>query len=360
MSSTTRPVDHRAIEKCAATWLARRDSGEWSSEDRARLAEWLNEATAHRVAFLRLERVWEGARRARALGASLPGTVPPADEWRQSPFFQSITTATERRSSGQRPSRWWIAAACFALFVGLGAAGYIFKWFLPGNVYSTRVGIISSVSLADGSVVTLNTASRIRIEFQPKERRIVLERGEAFFIVKRNSARPFVVLAGNQRVVDVGTQFSVRRDPTRVQVIVTEGTVKLESPPAAAPSTTGSLPSPPLPQVPEGGVPLSAGTIAIAQDGDLLVHKETIPETEAMVSWREGYLTFRDTTLADAVAEFNRYNVRQITIADPQIGAIRISGKFRPTNYEAFVRLLHEGYDVEVRDSGEGINLSKD
>jgi transmembrane sensor len=327
VSSASDPVDHLAIEERAAAWLARRDGGDWSSEDDVHLTAWLSEATAHRVAFLRLESAWEGARRARALGR------------RQSPYFQATEPVTQTAPQPDRLLWWPVAAACFAVAVGLGTAGYIFNWLGAGSVYSTPVGGIRSIPLADGSMVTLNTASRIRVELEPKERRVVLESGEAFFAVKRNPARPFIVIAGEQKIIDVGTQFSVRRDPTETQVVVTEGAVRFESSPTRP--------------------PLTAGSIAFARDGDVLVHKESVRQAEDMVSWRKGYLTFRDTSLADAVAEFNRYNVRRIDIADSGVAGIRISGTFRPTNYEAFVRLLHDGYAIDVQDTGGAITLSK-
>jgi transmembrane sensor len=361
VSSASDPVDHLAIEERAAAWLARRDGGDWSHEDDVHLAEWLSEATAHRVAFLRLESAWEGARRARALSTPpVGGVVPPADEWRQSPYFQAAGPAATQ--SARRPHRflWWsVAAACFAVAVGLGTAGYFFDWLGAGSIYSTPVGGIASIPLADGSMVTLNTASRIRVELGPKERRVVLESGEAFFVVKRNPARPFIVIAGEQKIIDVGTQFSVRRDPTETQVVVTEGTVRFES--TATHPQTGSANPPATPAAGPAGVdvPLTAGSIAFARDGDVLVHKESVRQAEDMVSWRKGYLTFRDTSLADAVAEFNRYNVRRINIADPGVAGIRISGTFRPTNYEAFVRLLHDGYAIDVQDTGGAITLSK-
>lgn len=360
VSSADSPVDHQAIEKRAAAWLAQRDGDDWSSEDDARLAAWLNEATAHRVAFLRLESVWEGALRARALSSLPPGVVPSSAEWRRTPYFQGLGLATSRASPRRRIWRPSVIAACIVLIAGLGSAGYFLHWFGPGNVYSTSIGAISSVALADGSVVTLNTASRIRIEFEPKERRVVLEKGEAYFAVKKNPARPFVVIAGNQRIVDLGTHFSVRRDPSGIRVVVTEGVVRLESPSVLPRPSGAGLPMSSPPGLPAIGVPLRAGTVALMKDGDLLVHKESIHEAEQLVSWREGYLTFQNTTLADAVAEFNRYSVRQIKIADPQVADIRISGTFRPTNYEAFVRLLHEGYGINVHETGEGITLSNE
>jgi transmembrane sensor len=354
------PANHRAIEECAARWLARRDGDEWSAEDEARLTAWLNEATAHRVALLRLENVWDGARRARALSAFPPGVVPPASKWRRSPFFHPFGSVIARKSPRLRFSGWRTAAAGLMLMAALGTLAHIFHWFGPAGVYSTPVGVISSVPLPDGSGVTLNTASRIRVEFEPKARLVVLEKGEAYFAVKRNPARPFIVIAGDQRIVDLGTQFSVRRDPAGLRVIVTEGTVKLVAPRPSALDSIGSFPLSRLPLPVDIGVPLSAGTVATAHAGDLLVHKESIREAEAMVSWREGYLTFDDTTLATAVAEFNRYNVRQIVIEGQEVAGIRISGTFRPTDSEAFVRLLHEGYAIDVHQTGEKITLRKE
>ena len=359
VTRTGRPLDHQAIEKCAAAWLARRDGGDWSRGEEERFTDWLQEATAHRVAFLRLESAWEETRRARALGSPGGGIVPSAGEWRQSPYYLGAAASTAVVSVESRLRRPWIAAACCVLAVGLGAAGYLRHWLGSGNVYSTPVGVISSVPLADGSVVTLNTASAIRVEFAPHARRVVLERGEAYFAVKRNPARPFIVVAGEQRIVDVGTQFSVRRNPAGIRVVVTEGAVRVETTPFDADRGAGSASIAAPVALAAIDVPLSAGSVALAQDGDVLVHKESVPEAEEMVSWREGYLTFRNTTLACAVAEFNRYNVHRIRIQDPGVADIHISGTFRPADYRAFVRLLHDGYGIEVRDTHEGITLRK-
>src|SRR6185437_1560197 len=292
MAEHEAPFNHRAIEERAAAWLARRDGGEWTKEDDARLTDWLNESTAHRVAFLRLEAVWEGARRARALSSAPPGVVPPPGKWMESPFFPSIASRTPRGLRHRRSSLRWTIAASLLLFVGIGSVGYVLDWFAPGDVYTTSVGDVSSIPLADGSVVTLNTASRIRVEFAPKERRVILERGEAYFAVQRNAARPFVVIAGDHRIVDVGTQFSVVRVAVGLRVVVTEGMVRLESPRADVHPASGAGFAQPLKSqsLAEMDVPLSAGAVAFAQNGDLLVHKETVRQAEDMMTWRKGYL----------------------------------------------------------------------
>ena len=353
MAEQDAPCDHRAIDEGAAAWLARRDRGEWTNEDDVDLTEWLNESTAHRVAFLRLESVWEGACRARALSSPFPGIVPPPKKSRESPFFQPIALQTPGAPPRRKARLRWTIAAAVLLVIGIGGM-YVFDLFVPGNVYSTSVGGISSIALSDGSTITLNTASRIRIQYAPKERRIVLEQGEAYFSVRKDPGRPFVVVAGDQRIVDVGTQFSVRRDPAGVRIVVTEGVVQL------VPSGGGEVPTLSPNSLAEIGVRLSAGAVAIAQNGELFVHKESVRQATELMSWRTGYLTFEDTTLADAVAEFNRYNLHHISIEDPQVAGIRISGTFRATDYLAFVRLLHDGYSVRVRDTDEGITLGKE
>jgi len=203
-----------------------------------------------------------------------------------------------------------------------------------GPGYKTPVGGTASVPVADGSQVILNTNSAIRVSLTNMERHVELDHGEAYFEVAKDPARPFVVSAGNKRVVAVGTKFSVRRLGNDIQVSVTEGKVRIEEEPFLA----GARESMSL---------VAAGNVATTREGSILVKHDT--GVEESLSWRNGYLTFREDTLRDAVAEFNRYNSRKIVIEDPTVGAIRLSGKFRTTEYEAFVRLLEGGFPIHAR-----------
>jgi transmembrane sensor len=214
--------------------------------------------------------------------------------------------------------------------------------FAPnGERYATPVGGLASVPMADGSKVTLNTDSQIRIALTDTERRVELGHGEAFFEVSKDPKRPFVVRAGDKRVIAVGTKFSVRRDGDDVEIVVTEGKVRVEDGAMGEGSRVGSA-----------DVFLTPGSIARADEAGVLVQRKTLPEAEEQLSWRTGWLMFRDQELADAIAEFNRYNVSKIVIQDPAIASLRIEGNFRATNVEAFVRLLESGFPVraEVRD----------
>src|SRR6202040_1387699 len=116
------------------------------------------------------------------------------------------------------------AAVCIAAAIVVGWMA----WSHQGTSYRTAIGGIAAISMKDGSTVTLNTNSEIRVALNETERRVDLERGEAFFEVAKDHNRPFIVRVGDQRVIAVGTKFSVRREPNHVRVVVTEGRVRLE------------------------------------------------------------------------------------------------------------------------------------
>ncbi len=329
----------KQIEDRAAAWLARRDSARWSEADQRELADWLQADTAHRVAFLRLEAGWEKSARLKAFGAAAKsGGVPPAGEWRASAFFERRPGAAVRASGKAHGRRF--AAIAAGVVVVLATAIY-FSSSQEGVRYSTPVGGVASIPLRDGSLVTLNTSSRIRVVLTDAERRIELENGEAFFDVAKDARRPFVVKAGNRNVVAVGTQFAVRRDGADVQVVVTDGKVRVEQ--------TGGH---------GGGGLLTAGAVARIDGQAIHTQNKTLHEVEEALSWRSGYLAFDETSLANAVAEFNRYSPRKIRIDDPQLAALRINGKFRSTNADDFILLLRNGFNIRARARGEAIVLS--
>ena len=386
-------MDSEAIEHKAADWFARRESGSWTSADEAQFDEWLTESTAHRIAFIRLEAAWHHAARLQALGAGATGRViplrgawgdalhfkGPAAESREGAVAESregaaagsrkgaatagavseAGTASWRADrSGARASdhraasilgkRWsprWISALAASALVAVAGATYVLQsGLLDSDRYSTKIGALATVPLADGSRVTLNTDSRIRVALVESQRRIELDQGEAFFEVAKDPGRPFVVTAGRKRIVAVGTKFSVRRDHDAILVAVTEGKVRVEDA-VTPPNGRGAE------------VLVSAGSLARTYHADVLVHDHAGSEVDQLLSWRTGYLVFRDVTLSDAVVEFNRYNARKILIQDPAIADIRIGGNFRSTNTDAFLWLLQNGFPVSVEKNADSVIL---
>jgi len=384
---------HKQIEDEAAALLAKRDSGHWTALDQARLDEWINASTARRIAVLRLESVWDEARRLRALSAGLrPGNVPPPGAWKRSPFFdsQSSLTAGEQlpqsrtlpvdlppseselrsvqdatptlshstavllHNNSQAPrSGWKGLRRSIAATVLLAVVGTLYLWFSAvsgGDRYTTPIGTIASISLRDGSSVTLNTATEVRVQLTAQVRYIRLDHGEAYFDVAHDPNRPFVVQVGHKRIIAVGTKFAVRRNGENVRVVVTEGKVRVESVDAShVAKGDGKF----------GQVFVTPGSIANAADVGILVEKKELSSVEDDLSWRRGYLTFHNTPLADVVQEFNRYNAHKLTIEDSQLAALRISGTFRAVNYEAFVRVLNDGFAIHAVNAGDTTTLTK-
>lgn len=351
------PGDSREVEHRAAAWLARRDHGDWSDADADAFEAWLEASPAHRVAVLRLQSAWEECGRLQALAAGRAAGGPPRrGQWATGPWlhrhaptqpppappapaglqdaaslvFARPATATPRHARGR-------ALAALAASTFLAVSFWAGAWrhaTVDASSHATPLGSIQSLPLADGSRTVLGSDSRIDVRLSRAERRIDLQRGEAFFEAARDARRPFVVLAGDRRVVAVGTRFSVRRDGADLRVVVTEGSVRLESEPAAG----GQRPTALLP----------AGSVARVTAGRVLVQSGPVEAAERLVGWQDGLLAFRDTTLAEAAAEFNRYNARKIVIADDVAGALRVGGSFRWSNAEGFVRLLEQGFPVRA------------
>lgn len=356
----------REIEHTAAAWLARRDAGDWSERDRQQLDAWLDASVAHRVAFIRLDAAWRQSDRLKALGAGVPaGVVPARGSWTPSPFgnadepaeeprhlYQAHTDANPprrvpRRHRGQRRSllRHLATAAVLALVVSL-ALGWRHYTAVEQASYRTAIGDLQEVPLADGSIATLSSDSRILVTLSHGERHVDLQQGEAFFAVAKDPARPFVVSTGERRVTAVGTRFSVRRDAADLRVVVTQGLVRLESNnlPGGHRQPTTLLP---------------AGSVALASDTGVVVHSGSVQQAEEYLSWRSGFVSFHDTPLAAAAAEFNRYNARKIVIGDASVGAMRVGGNFRWSNTDAFVRLLAQGFPIKARQQGDSIVLTR-
>jgi len=314
------------IEQRAAEWLMRREEPDWSAADEASFDAWLHESLAHKAAFWRLDHGWRQADRIRSLGldAPMPG---PSQRWM---------------------TRWWPLAAAASLS-GLLVMGSV-ELLRPAPPhtatalhFSTPVGGRRTIPLVDGSKVELNTATVVRTAVNDKRREVWLDKGEAYFEVAHLAGRPFVVHAGDRTVTVLGTKFSVRRDGEKVTVSVIEGRVKIDD--AAKPD-----------EVPTAII--TAGDVAIAQGSSTLLSAKSEEHVVAALGWRGGILNFDHTSLADAAAEFNRYNSKQIVVADAETGDIRIGGTFQASNVDAFVRLLHEAYGLRVTAASNQVTLS--
>lgn len=352
-------MNSERIEEAAGIWLARRLRGSWTEAEQAEFAAWLGEDTAHRIAYLRLEAAWNHSARLQALGAGVPpGIIPPRRSWGDRLFFElKSASARHMNASGQWRFRAKFLTVAATVLLALSGIAYVYDTGLfAGDRYSTRVGAVDTVPLSDGSHVTLNTDSRIHVALAPTERRIDLDRGEAFFEVAKDPSRPFIVEIGNKRVIAVGTKFSVRRYGDDIRVVVTEGKVRVETKSPSSHDRDGAGTASPR-EDGSGEILVTAGSVAQTANSEVLVHQPAKPDVDGLLSWRSGYLMFHDTALADAVAEFNRYNTRKIVIEDPSIAGIRIGGNFRSTSMDAFLWLIQSGFPITVEQNDDQVIL---
>jgi transmembrane sensor len=227
----------------------------------------------------------------------------------------------------------------------------------PAQHFATTADGYERVALEDGSLVELNSNTEVQVHYSDTRRQVRLIRGEAHFTVAKNPHRPFSVEAGLVAVHALGTAFNVRLGPREIEVLVTEGKVRVggsEVPPPAVPAMQ------PMVENPAAVAVLGANERARVPT-DIPAVTRLVPEKVApaivreSLAWQGLRLVFADTPLSDVVAQFNRRNQTQLVVADAELESLAVGGSFRAENVEAFVRLLESGDDVVVDRSTVGL-----
>jgi len=368
------------LEAQAAAWLVKRDGGGLPATEQAEFDAWMEADPRARAAYVRLELAWkraDGLRRLRPLDGGIdedllahsPFERVPIDEYpaRQGtgrtsdlvPVPAANLAVVDAEIVGRRPRRWAIPLAAAASIALIAVAGLMWRAYerTGWHEYTTDFGGLSRIVLDDGSVVNLNTNSLMRVQLTPELRHIVLERGEALFKVAHDKTRPFDVDAGDTTVRAVGTEFSVRvREPAEatrggkdVEVLVKEGRVAIDPPKKnAKPIERAAALPPSMSTLSAGEAVTITATRVTAEPPQMQVQKVAEADVDRKLSWTEGRLWFERQTLKDVVAEFNRYNRRQMVIADPAIENLRIGGGFEATDPESFIAALEKTLGVRA------------
>jgi transmembrane sensor len=306
-------VKQTEIDFEASRWLAARDAETPSAEQESAFNRWIDADIRHRVAYLRLESSFRRCDRLRELKPLDRGVDP------------------ELLRPHRIRIRWPLALAASFLVVLLAVGGLLVRTQVGWQQYETRVGGFSRIVLEDGSVIDLNTDSAVRVRLRPDSREVRLARGEGRFQVWHDAERPFVVSAANASVRAVGTAFSVRLHETaQVEVLVAEGAVSIDS---------AHVPHAP---------PVKAGEAAVVMPDRMSVSRVEPQQLERRMAWTTGQLQFRGDSLGDALAEFNRYNRRQLKLADASLARLRVGGTFNATDPESFAAALASTFSLRV------------
>lgn len=311
-----------AIDDTAAQWAAKVDRGPLSDQEQSALDAWLDADPRRLGAYARARAIDLQLDQARTFGADL---------------------AQFKDHEGPAPSRRGLIGLGVSAAAGVGVGAVLLRDKLkPPADYRTQKGEIRVVPLADGSDLTLNTASEVTVRYSDAQRDITLLNGEALFNVATNPERPFVVQVDDMRVRAVGTSFTVgRRDDGSLRVLVREGVVEV---------TRTQENHPP--------VRLVANTKLIANAGAAL-QAAAVPPAEVTrdLAWREGMIAFENTSLAEAAAEFARFSDTRIVIEDPEVSTRKVSGLFSANNPVGFANAVALSLDLAIATDARQVRL---
>ncbi len=316
----------------ALTWVARLQSDSVSNDDIDAFALWLGADSSHPPAMDAALELWDDLGVVRVL----PETVDDA-------------AAAQSEAAGERPreaanaASWWPRAAAVAAC--LFAA--ILLWptvdgDADARVYTTALGERRTVILPDDSRLLLNTSSRIRVHFESGQRSLSLLRGEVYFEVASDPKRPFHVDTGSARATAIGTAFNIHRRPDSVEILVTEGVVRVEE-------TDGSGNRAPAVEV------LRANESLLASSAGFRAYSSSSAVRDRQLAWQRGELVADEMRLPVLARELERYHDIDILIADADVAAMTVSGVFvLDQSPEALLRALELSLDLEARPLDDG------
>ncbi len=329
----------REILAEASVWVTRLHGPDRSRAMERECLAWQAQSAAHRAAFERCTDTWQYASGVRL--ADIP--APPA---------AGVAPKDVRSLPGRR---WALGLAV----LGCAALVAVAPWH--NDTYSTGVGEQRLIVLADGSRMTLNTSTEVSVKQTSSLRSVTVKRGEALFEVQKDASRPFVVGVSDVKVVATGTAFLVRSKlPAGVSkhafdVTLLEGQVIVERASSAVQSALASA----VVMAPGQRLRVSEAvepSQAVSPSGARLDR----PELDTVLAWKRGVVVLENVTLAEAVAEMNRYNPVPLRLADTlATKALRVSGVYRTGDNQAFAQALASLHGLVVKTGDGGLALAE-
>ncbi|HTT40233.1 MAG TPA: FecR domain-containing protein [Burkholderiales bacterium] len=338
-----RDREQDTIAAQAADWfVANREP--LDAEQKAAFGEWLRRSPRHEQEYLTLLRL---ARRLQHASGRPPSVEALLEAVRSEEAGSAPPIGARRRAAPAAflPRPWLYAAAA----AGLACVAVLMFWGraerhppqtaqVPSQHYLTGHGQQLTQSLADGSLLRLDTDSAVTVRYERGLRQVEIERGQAVFTVAHDPARPFRVTAGSAQVVAVGTQFDVYLQGDVTLVTVVEGRVSV------GPSGAGDQPA----TVSTNSVDVSAAQQVRVVRG--LVSAPSQVDIHRVMAWLHRQIAFENEALSAVAGEFSRYSPVPVVIESPEVGTLPVSGVFNVDDTESFVAFLRslKGVGVEV------------
>lgn len=331
--------DRQATEDQAREWLVRLDGdAPLAVHEREALHKWAEQGPAHRQELLRVAKFWNEANVLTHLAVPL-----------RKPAATALLALFDAR-------RYVAIGAVFLLAVAVSLGSWLLHQRITATngLYATAVGEQRTWTLVDGSIIQLNTGSRVQVDYGRELRTVRLLRGEAHFAVAHDAQHPFEVYAGVDMIRAVGTAFSVYLDDDQVRVTVSEGRVAL----ASFGKDTEPLDSHAAAKVRTrmGSRIPSAKFLGSLDSGQSATLNETAAEMqlldekslERQTAWREGLLVFSGQPLSEVVAEVSRYTPINIEIVDPGLKSLPVGGRFKINDLPAILDVLESNFHIRV------------
>lgn len=308
-----------AVRDEAAAWFVRLQEPNVDVEEQLRFDAWLDEHPQHREEFQLLQGLWT------------------ATDLLSMSRLQALAETPPPRRERRPLLRYAVAASVLAVALGLGLFSGLNH---PGGYraeFATALGERKHVALPDGSVIDLNSRSRLQVRYEQNRRVIELIAGEAMFSVEHDPSRPFVVEAGSGKVTVTGTRFDVRRDATQTRVAVEQGTVKVQA--SDAPDNQF--------------INLSAG-LGTSVDAHGRVLPAYAVNPAELTAWRNGKLVFNNASLSEVAAQVSRYRDKPLIVSEPNVASLRLTSVFRSDDTDALLKALPSILPVTVRTLADG------
>ncbi|WDU60421.1 FecR family protein [Pseudomonas poae] len=309
-------MDSRTRDE-AAHWFVRLQDADVSSAEREQFDAWRTEQPEHQYEFDVLQGMWTAT-----------DLVPKAR-------LQALCEAPAERPQRRAVLRYAVAASVVAVALGLGLFSGLGQPKPYTAEFSTRLGEHRQVALPDGSVMDLNSRSRVAVRYEKDRRGVELKQGEAMFSVEHDTRRPFVVAAGAGQVTVTGTRFDVRRDDDQTRVVVEAGTVKVQG------------------RSPDELVTLTAGR-GTHVDSQGLVAAAYAVNAEELTAWRTGKLVFNNASLGEVAREVSRYREQPLRVSTPAVGNLRLTSVFKANDTDALLKALPHILPVALRTLPDG------
>lgn len=317
----------------ASQWLLRMQDPKGSDEQLSEWLRWIDSDPENFAEFERLQRDWIDLN-------ALKADVKPQEKRalrEQGNSRLARPHSTDRFITRRRA--WTVAAGLAAVVLMIAVFQQIITPPPALRQHPAAALTIRAATLPDGSLMVLGAQSRVNMDFNGPKRQLDLSNGEAYFKVRHDKARPFVVQAGEVSVTAVGTAFDVRRKRERVIITVEEGTVEVSGYTSGRRPTTWRA---------EAGYQLTYSTV------DRTASLASV-DLAAELTWRNGELAYVREPLRSVIEDLNRYSRHKLVIDDPDIAALPFTGTVFTTSLDDWLAGIERAYPINVkhRDNGD-------